>query len=127
MTAAGRAMASRWMSSDRTAAAHGDTVLEVMAELESARGVRARLEVLEHQHLTTLHDAIQQAFGWGDDHLYSFWLDGGYFTGVQSEITTPATPDHVRRRPTSRSPSSISSSGGASATSSTSAMSGASR
>jgi hypothetical protein len=35
-------------------------------------GVSARIAVASHEHLTALHDAIQQAFGWGDDHLYSF-------------------------------------------------------
>jgi len=37
------------------------------AELLNARGVLARLAVLERQHLTSLHDAIQQAFGWWAD------------------------------------------------------------
>jgi hypothetical protein len=53
----------------------------------------SRLAVLERQPLTALHDAIQQAFGWYDDHLYSFWLDGSYFGSDEVELTTPDTPD----------------------------------
>ena len=59
----------------------------------TSRGVRARLAVLERQPLTALHDAIQQAFGWYDDHLYSFWLDGSFFGSDEVELTTPDTPD----------------------------------
>ena len=40
-----------------------------------------------------LHDAIQQAFGWYDDHLYSFWLDGSFFGSDEVELTTPDAPD----------------------------------
>ena len=60
-------------------AAAGDAALVLDAELLNVRGVRARLAVLERQPLTAVHDAIQQAFGWYDDHLYSFWLDGSFF------------------------------------------------
>jgi Plasmid pRiA4b ORF-3-like protein len=63
------------------------------AELLNVRGVRARLAVLERQPLTTLHVAIQQAFGWYDDHLYSFWLDGSFFGSDEVELTTPDAPD----------------------------------
>jgi Plasmid pRiA4b ORF-3-like protein len=63
------------------------------AELVNAAGVTARLGVGEGQHLTALHDAIQAAFGWGDDHLYSFWLDGEFWGNPSSEFTTPLTPD----------------------------------
>ncbi len=44
------------------------------AELVGVRGVRATVAVGAEQHLTALHDIIQEAFGWFDDHLYSFWL-----------------------------------------------------
>jgi Plasmid pRiA4b ORF-3-like protein len=76
-----------------TPAAPDDTALVFDAVLVSARGVRARLAVLERQPLTALHDAIQQAFGWWDDHLYSFWLDGSFFGSDEVELTTPDTPD----------------------------------
>ena len=74
-----------------TPAAPGDSALVFDAEVLNVRGVRARLAVLEHQPLTALHDAIQQAFGWWDDHLYSFWLDGSFWG--DHELTTPDAPD----------------------------------
>jgi hypothetical protein len=74
-----------------TLASPGDHALVFDAVLVNARGVRARLAVLERQPLTTLHDAIQQAFGWWDDHLYSFWLDGSFWG--DHELTTPGALD----------------------------------
>ena len=76
-----------------TPAAPGDTALVFDAELVNVRAVRARLAVLERQPLTALHDAIQRAFGWWDDHLYSFWLDGSFFGDDEAELTTPDHPD----------------------------------
>ncbi|MDQ5854647.1 MAG: plasmid pRiA4b ORF-3 family protein [Chloroflexota bacterium] len=32
------------------------------------------IEILDNQTLEDLHDAIQDAFGWDDDHLYSFYM-----------------------------------------------------
>ena len=96
-------------------AAAGDAALVFDAELLNVRGVRARLAVLERQPLTAVHDAIQQAFGWYDDHLYSFWLDGSFFGSDEVELTTPDAPDEgvatadvplaeldLRRRPANR-------------------------
>jgi hypothetical protein len=57
------------------------------------RGVSARVAVASHEHLTTLHDAIQRAFGWLDDHLYSFWLDGRFWGDDRTEYVRPETPD----------------------------------
>jgi hypothetical protein len=34
------------------------------------------IEIREDQTLEDLHDAIRTAFGWADDHLYSFFLTG---------------------------------------------------
>ena len=76
-----------------TPAAPGDTALVFDAVLVNASGVRARLAVLERQPLTALHDGIQQAFGWWDDHLYSFWLDGSFFGDNEVERTTPDMSD----------------------------------
>jgi hypothetical protein len=84
--AAGRGPAS-------TTAAPGDTALVFDAELVDVRGVRARLAVLERQPLTALHDSIQEAFGWFDDHLYSFWLDGRFWG--DEEVTSPLVPDEA--------------------------------
>jgi hypothetical protein len=94
LTAAGHRLAAREPAAEgMRPAAPGDAALVFDAELLNVRGVRARLAVLERQHLTALHDAIQQAFGWSDDHLYSFWLDGSFFGSDDVELTTPLTPD----------------------------------
>ncbi len=71
----------------------GTAVLVFDAELLNARGVRARLAVGARQHLTALHDAIQEAFGWYDDHLYSFWIDGEFWGDENAEFARPGTPD----------------------------------
>ncbi|MGO9319320.1 MAG: hypothetical protein ACLQBY_00730 [Solirubrobacteraceae bacterium] len=47
----------------------GMSVLVFDAELLNASGVHARLAIGARQHLAVLHDAIQEAFGWYDDHL----------------------------------------------------------
>jgi hypothetical protein len=65
------------------------------ATLANVRGVRARIAVCGDQHLTALHDAIQEAFGWLDDHLYSFWLDGRFWGDEDTEYTSPITPDEA--------------------------------
>jgi pRiA4b ORF-3-like protein len=93
LSAAGRRLATGGPPARMIPAAPGDAALIFDAELLNARGVRARLAVLERQDLTALHDAIQQAFGWWDDHLYSFWLDGSFFGDPEVELTTPDTPD----------------------------------
>jgi hypothetical protein len=95
LTTAGRRLALHDPAPSATAipAAPGDTALVFDAVLVNARGVRARLAVLERQPLTALHDAIQEAFGWWDDHLYSFWLDGSFFGDNEVEVTTPDMPD----------------------------------
>jgi hypothetical protein len=94
LTAAGQGLAAVEPPAPHTImAAPGDAALVFDAELLNVRGVRARLAVLERQSLTALHDAIQQAFGWYDDHLYSFWLDGSFLGSDEAELTTPDTPD----------------------------------
>lgn len=75
----------------------GDAALIFDAELLNVPGVRAQVAVGANQHLTALHDAIQEAFGWYDDHLYSFWLDGGFWGAEELELTTPESPDEGRR------------------------------
>ena len=95
LTAAGRELAASEPAAPGTSSAvPGDAALIFAAELVNVRGVRARLAVLERQPLTALHDAIQQAFGWWDDHLYSFWLDGRFWGSDEAELTSPVTPDH---------------------------------
>jgi hypothetical protein len=94
LTAAGQDLAAiQPPAPDTITAAPGDAALVFDAELLNVHGVHARLAVLTRQPLTALHDAIQQAFGWYDDHLYSFWLDGSFFGSDEVELTTPDRPD----------------------------------
>ncbi|MBW3609065.1 MAG: plasmid pRiA4b ORF-3 family protein [Actinobacteria bacterium] len=52
------------------------------AELVGFQGVRRTVTVHDDLTLVDLHYALQSAFGWDDDHLYSFWL-GGTFWGAE--------------------------------------------
>lgn len=47
--------------------------------LEWKPDVWRRIEMRGDQTLEDLHYAIQEAFGWDDDHLYSFYLNGKAF------------------------------------------------
>jgi hypothetical protein len=38
---------------------------------------------------TDTHDAIQQAFNWENDHLYSFWLDGQFWRDEDDKPVIP--------------------------------------
>jgi Plasmid pRiA4b ORF-3-like protein len=74
-------------------AVYGRTVFVFEAELLNVRGVSASIAAAGHEHLTALHDGIQQAFGWADDHLYSFWLDAEFWGDDRTEFVRPGTPD----------------------------------
>jgi hypothetical protein len=94
LTSAGHRLAANEPAAPAAVPARpGDTALVFDAVLLNASGVRARLAVLERQPLTALHDAIQKAFGWWDDHLYSFWLDGSFFGDHEVELTAPEMAD----------------------------------
>jgi pRiA4b ORF-3-like protein len=69
------------------------TVLRFDAVLDNVDGVRRSIEVREDQTLVDLHDGIQEAFEWMNDHLYSFWLDGRFFGDRSTEYTAPIEPD----------------------------------
>lgn len=71
----------------------GGPALVFDAELVNVPGVGARVAVGAEQHLTVLHQAIQEAFGWLDDHLYSFWLDGEFWGGSEHEYASPIDSD----------------------------------
>jgi pRiA4b ORF-3-like protein len=59
------------------------------------------IEILDNQSLEDLHDAIQDAFRWDDDHLYAFFLSGERWdslTEVQRPtefVEEPPTADEV--------------------------------
>jgi hypothetical protein len=71
----------------------GRSVFVFEAALLNVSGVSAKVAVAGHEHLTALHDAIQQAFNWENDHLYSFWLDGEFWGDAAAELVIPGAPD----------------------------------
>lgn len=46
------------------------------------------IEILDTHTLDDLHYAIQQAFGWDDDHMYAFFLSGRAWDAL-TEIVRP--------------------------------------
>lgn len=58
-------------------------------ELEAHPGIGRTIAVGAGQTLATLHTALRTAYGWDDDHLYSFWLDGEFWGGSEHEYTAP--------------------------------------
>lgn len=77
--------------------AAGMPALGFGAELLNAPGIGAHLAVAAHQHLSAVHDAIWEAFGWQDDHLYSFWLDGSFWGEEAAQLARPGIPDTTSR------------------------------
>jgi hypothetical protein len=59
------------------------------AHLEGDQGVRRTIAVRSDQTLVDLHHGLQMAFGWDDDHLYSFWLGGKFRARDGTEYTHP--------------------------------------
>ncbi len=69
------------------------SVLRFEASLADYEDVERSIELREDQTLVDLHDGIQKAFGWRDDHLYSFRLDGRFWRDRATEYTAPIEPD----------------------------------
>jgi len=65
------------------------------AKLEGWSGVRRRLAVRSDQTLADLHRGLQTAFGWDDEHLYAFWLDGRYWSLDAPEY---GRPEHAKQQ-----------------------------
>lgn len=63
------------------------------AELVGFAGVRRTVTVRNDLTLVDLHYALQSAFGWDDEHLYSFWLDGSFWG---AEAAHYMHPKHAR-------------------------------
>ena len=59
------------------------------ARLVDYEGVGCTVAVRDSQTLEHLHRALRRAFGWYDDHLYSFWLSGVHWDGPETEFTAP--------------------------------------
>ena len=59
------------------------------AELVGFQGVRRTITVPSELTLVDLHYALQSAFGWDDDHLYSFWLNGAFWGAEDAHYMHP--------------------------------------
>jgi hypothetical protein len=58
-------------------------------QLEGWRARRRTIAVRSDQTLVDRHYALQAAFEWDDDHLYSFWLGGKFWARNGTEHTHP--------------------------------------
>jgi hypothetical protein len=63
------------------------------AKLVDHPGVSRTVAVAGDQTLEVLHIFLRLGFGWDDDHLYSFWLDGEFWGDPASEYTAPLEPE----------------------------------
>lgn len=61
------------------------------SELVGYRGVRRVIAVRDDLTLVDLHYALQSAFGWDDDHLYAFWMGGGFWAGADTHYASPCS------------------------------------
>jgi hypothetical protein len=64
-------------------------VYVLKADLVGYQGVHRTIAVRSDQRLVDVHNALQAALGWDDDHLYSFWLRGTFWARDGSEYTHP--------------------------------------
>jgi hypothetical protein len=53
--------------------------------------------VRDTQSLVAVHKILQEAFGWRDDHLYAFWLDGEFWGDEATEYGPPGSDEPVPR------------------------------
>ena len=63
------------------------------AKLVGHRGVSRTFALAGDQTLELLHVVLRGGFGWEEDHLYSFWLDGEFWGDPASEYTAPFEPE----------------------------------
>jgi len=80
-----------------TSLADRDSVYVFKASLVGFRGVTRTIAIRSGQTLDDLHKALQWAFDWDDDHLYSFWLSGKFSDGVVTEYTSPVAAERGYR------------------------------
>jgi pRiA4b ORF-3-like protein len=77
------------------------------AKLKGWRGVRRTIAMRCDQTLGDLHDALQAAFGWDDEHLYAFWLGGKFWEPNDVGYVHPLTLEDrpiARWRPANGAP-----------------------
>ena len=73
--------------------APGQTIIfKVMFQYR--KGIWRKIELKETETLEDLHDAIQDALGWDNDHLYSFFMDNQFYSkDFNAEYTCPYEPE----------------------------------
>jgi hypothetical protein len=59
------------------------------AKLKEWRGVRRTIAIRHDETLSDLHDALQGAFKWDNEHLYAFWLGGKFWAQNGVEYVHP--------------------------------------
>jgi hypothetical protein len=64
-------------------------IITIRASLEWFTPVWREIEISEDQTLVTLHEAIQRAFQWYDDHLYTFFMSGREWDRSSVTYTEP--------------------------------------
>jgi hypothetical protein len=64
-------------------------VYEFDARLVGYPDVRRMIGVRSDQTFVHLHRALQFAFGWDDDHLYTFWLGTKFWPRAGTEFCNP--------------------------------------
>ena len=57
--------------------------------------MRRTVALRNDQTLVDLHDVLQGAFEWDDDHLYSFWPSGKFWDREGKEYTHPFVLEDV--------------------------------
>jgi hypothetical protein len=66
----------------------GESEYVITAELVDHPGVIRLVSASGTDTLDDLH-LLRRAFEWDDDHLYSFWLNGEFWSDPASEHTSP--------------------------------------
>jgi hypothetical protein len=61
----------------------------IAAKLVDHPKVSRQVSVPGTETLDDLHHLFRQTFEWDDDHLYSFWLNGEFWSDPASEYTSP--------------------------------------
>ena len=61
--------------------------------LKYRKGIWRKIELKAEQTLEDLHDLIQDALGWDDNHLYSFFMDNKFYSKEDMEYTRPSNPE----------------------------------
>lgn len=59
------------------------------AKLVDYPSVTRTIALGDDQTLDDLHELLRAEFGWDDPHLYSFWLSGRFWDGVDTEYSAP--------------------------------------